>query len=400
MTSNDCLLTQARRADGRQGSVRVQDGRIAAIADQLAPEAGIPTLDLGGALLLPGFLDAHIHLDKTYLGLPWMSNESGLGIAERVAYEREMEKRISYPVATRAGRLIELMIAQGTTRIRTHVDIDPVEKLTRLHGILEAREKYRDVVDIQIVAFPQLGVASRPGMLDLLGAALDEGADVVGGIDPAVVDGDVTGQLDALFALAVRRGAGLDLHLHTSGSLGIHELEQVAVRTRANGMGGRVIGSHCHSLGDATPAVQRATGERLAEAGVAVFNYGPGWLPVPPFRMLHDLGVTVFSGSDNVRDAWQPYGTGDMLERAWIVSYRSGFRRDADFQLAYDMTTTQAARAIGCTGYGMEVGDDADFVVIDAESVPEAIARRPIRRYVIKRGRIVAREGTFVGQRP
>ena len=389
------LLTNARLADGRVVSIRVLDGRIAAIDTALPAEP--EQLELGGALVLPGFVDAHIHLDKTYLGLPWMSNESGLGIAERVVYEREMERRLDYPVAARAGRLIELMVSQGTTRIRTHVDIDPHEKLKRLHGLVAAREKYRDVVDIQIVAFPQLGVMSRPGMLDLLEAALAEGADVLGGIDPGAVDGDVTGQLDALFALATRRGVALDLHLHTPGSLGIHELEQVALRTRANGMRGRVVGSHCHCLGDALPAVQRATGERLAAAGVAVFNYAPGWLPVPPLRMLHDLGVTVFSGSDNVRDAWQPYGTGDMLERAWIVAYRSGFRRDADFQLAYDMTSTQAARAIGGTAYGIAVGNDADLVVLDAECIPEAIARRPSRRYVIKRGRVVARDGRFVG---
>ena len=395
MTVRDCLLTNARLADGRRVSVHVLAGRIAEIAEHIAGDANAPTFDLGGDLLLPGFVDAHIHLDKTYLGLPWMSNESGLGIGERVAYEREMEKRISYPVADRAGKLIELMISQGTTHIRAHVDVDPEVKLTRLHGLLEARAKYCDVVDIQIVAFPQLGVVSRSGMVDLLAAALADGANVIGGIDPGGVDGDVTGQLNALFGLATKHGVGLDLHLHTAGSLGIHEIEQVAIRTRANGMGGCVIGSHCHGLGDANPAVQRNTGERLAEAGVALFNYGPGWLPIPPFRMLHDLGVTVFSGSDNVRDAWQPYGTGDMLERAWILAYRSGFRRDADFQLAYDMTTTHAARAIGLERYGLAVGNDADFVVLDAENVPEAIARRPARRYVMKRGRMVARNGRF-----
>lgn len=392
------LIVDGRLADGRIVAVRVRDGRIESIADRLVPAADETVIDAGRKLLLPGFVDAHIHLDKTYLGLPWMSNESGLGIAERVAYERQMEQRIAYPVAVRAGKLIELMLTQGTTTIRAHVDIDPDEELTRLHGLLAARDRYRDLVDIQIVAFPQLGVVSRPGMMDLLSAALDEGADVLGGIDPGAVDGDVTGQLDALFDLAIRRGVPLDLHLHTPGSLGIHELEQVAIRTHANGLGGRVVGSHCHCLGDASPAVQRATGERLAEAGVAVFNYGPGWLPLPPFRLLHDLGVTVFSGSDNVRDAWQPYGTGDMLERAWILAYRSGFRRDADLQLAYDMTTSHAAMAIGLTSYGLAVGCDADLVVIDAQSVPEAIMRRPRRNLVIKRGRVIAQDGTLTLQ--
>ena len=404
MMPSDLVISDARLPDGRRVRVSVAAGVIAAIDDAGTAEPAAPAprtrIDAQGMLLLPGFVEGHTHLDKTWTGLPWMENESGLGIAERAAYEREVEARIAYPVAERAGRLIEQMLANGSTRIRTHVDIAPGDCLQRLHGMLAAREKYRDVAEIQIVAFPQMGVMKHAGMLDLLDAALADGADVLGGIDPATIDGDVSGQLDALFALAGRRNVGLDFHLHTQGTLGIHELEQVAARTRAAGMQGRVVASHAHGLGTSAPEVQAATAEKLAAAGVAVCTYAPGWLAPPPLALLHAAGVAVFAGSDNVRDAWQPYGTGDMLERAWIVAYRSAFRRDSEFRFAFDMCTGLGAKACGFAGYGMAAGDRADFVLLESENVPEAICTRPQRRWVIQHGRVVARDGRFLGTDP
>jgi cytosine deaminase len=401
MTSGNLLITGARLADNRLTDVHVTNGVISAVDPATlatgAARADIPTLDAGGALLLPAFVEGHCHLDKSWFGLPWMENETGLGIAERAAYEREVEARIAYPTALRAGRLIEQMVAQGSTRIRTHVDITPGEGLTRLHGVLEAREKYRAVADIQIVAFPQLGVMRHPGMVDLLDAALAAGADVLGGIDPATIDGDITGQLDALFGLAERRGVGLDFHLHTSGSLGIHELEQVAARAKAAGMQGRVVASHAHGLGSSPLEVQQAIADKLAAAGVAVCTYAPGWVNPPPLALLHAAGVKVFAGSDNIRDAWQPYGTGDMLERAWIVAYRSAFRRDSEFRFALDMCSHLGAAACGFAGHGIAAGAQADFVLVTAENVADAICRRPPRRCVIRRGQVVARDGQYLG---
>ena len=401
MTGNDLIISNARLADGRLATVRIVAGIVTAIepADpgSSAAASGPAVLDAAGDLLLPALVEGHCHLDKTWFGMPWMENETGLGIAERAAYEREVEARIAYPTALRAGRLIEQMVAQGSTRIRTHVDITPGEGLTRLHGVLEAREKYRAVADIQIVAFPQLGVMRHPGMVDLLDAALAAGADVLGGIDPASIDGDITGQLDALFGLAERRGVGLDFHLHTSGSLGIHELEQVAARTKAAGMQGRVVASHAHGLGSSPIEVQQASAEKLATAGVAVCTYAPGWVNPPPLALLHAAGVKVFAGSDNVRDAWQPYGTGDMLERAWIVAYRSAFRRDSEFRFAFDMCSQLGAAACGFAGHGLTPGAQADLVLVAAENVADAICRRPPRRSVIRHGRVVARDGHYLG---
>lgn len=408
MNAANLTIVNARLADGQRVSVHIHQGLITTITPMPPPDqeggahsrpdpAGAAVIDAEGDLLLPALVEGHTHIDKTWFGLPWMPNETGFGVAERAAYEREVEARIAYPTALRAARLIEQMVASGSTRIRTHVDITLQEGLTRLDGVLEARESYRDVADIQVVAFPQLGVMPHSGMVALLDAALGAGADVLGGLDPATIDGDVTGQLDTLFALAQRRGVGLDFHLHTSGSLGIHELEQVAIRTAATGMQGRVVASHAHGLGSSPPAVQQATADRLARAGVAVCTYAPGWVNLPPLALLNEAGVTVFAGSDNVRDAWVPYGTGDMLERAWLVAYRSGFRRDSEFAFALDMTSRMGARGCGFAGHGLSPGCQADLILLAAENIPDAICRRPPRRCVIRRGRIVAREGRFLG---
>lgn len=401
MPHAELLITRARLAEGTMVNIAVDGGKITAItpAGDAPPSASQAAncFDAGGDLLLPGFVEGHCHLDKTWFGLPWMENETGLGIAERATYEREVEARIAYPTALRAGRLIEQMVACGSTRIRSHVDIAPAEGLTRLEGLLEARETYRDAAAIQIVAFPQMGVMRHPGMLDLLDAALAAGADVLGGIDPAGIDGDISGQLDALFALAAKRGVGLDFHLHTPGSLGIHELEQVALRTIAHGMQGRVTASHAHSLGSSPREVQLAMADKLATAGIAVCTYAPGWVEPPPLALLHGAGVTVFAGSDNVRDAWQPYGTGDMLERAWIVAYRSAFRRDSEFRFAHQMVSSLGAKACGFAGHGLAAGNDADFAVLAAENIADAICRRPPRRCVMRQGRIVARDGHYLG---
>ncbi len=395
------ILTNVTFPDGRQRDLLIEQGHISDIQPPGYPFPQVgERLDLGGDLICPGFVEGHCHLDKTYVGLPWVPNETGPDIAERIAYERHMEHSISYPVVERASALIELLISKGSTVIRTHVDIDLADRLERLQGVLEARQRYQDRVDIQIVAFPQTGVMCQPGVLELMDAALQAGADVVGGIDPATIDGDVNGQLDAIFGLAEKHGVGLDLHLHNQGTLGIYELEQVAIRTRTLGLADRVVCSHSMSLGTVPPDLFHRTAERLAEAGVAVMTYGPGTIPLPPIKPLLEAGVTIFGGSDNIRDAWSPYGTGDMLERALLLAYRSGFRRDQDLQLAFDLVTKYGAQGLGLQNYGLHIGAPADLVVLSVSCIPEAIATRPVRRWVFKKGKIIVEEGQIRERNP
>jgi cytosine/adenosine deaminase-related metal-dependent hydrolase len=387
------ILADARLGDGRRVDIEIEDGLIAGIvAAGAAPTSAAGRIALDGALVIPGLVEGHIHLDKTLLGLPFIPHRPGDTVAERIAAERALRRTVTLPIEARAMRLVEQIVGYGTVALRTHVDVDTQVKLDGLHSLLKVREAARDRLDIQIVAFPQSGVMKEPGVADLLDQAIREGADLVGGLDPAGIDNDVKGQIDAIFGIAERRGVGLDIHLHDFGPLGCRELRAIAARTAAAGLQGKVAVSHAFALGTVDGREFETTAEALAGAQVAIMTNGPGPVPMPPVKRLRAAGVTVFAGSDNIRDAWSPYGNGDMLERAALIGYRQDFRADEDLELALDLATHAAAKVLGLTNYGLQEGASADLVAVRAESVPEAVAAHPPRTLVMKRGKVVARE--------
>ena len=393
----ETLLADALLPGGRRVDIRVADGKIAEIADAgSSPARAGERIDLAGALVLPGLIDGHIHLDKTLLGLPFQPHWPGASVAERIKAEKELRRSVSLPVEARAMRLVEQVIAYGTVAVRTHVDIDDEVKLDGLHALLKVREATRDLIDIQIVAFPQSGIVACPGVADLLDNAVREGADLVGGLDPAGIDSDVNGHLDAVFSIAERHGVGVDIHLHDMGPLGCSELRQIAARTEAAGLQNQVAVSHAFALGSVDASEFERTAAALARASVAIMTNGPGPVPMPPVKRLVATGVTVFAGSDNIRDAWSPYGNGDMLERAMMIGYRQGLLADEDVVLAFSLATSAAARVLGLGQREVTAGSAADLMAVPAQSIPEAVVGHPPRALVMKRGRVVARAGTLI----
>jgi cytosine/adenosine deaminase-related metal-dependent hydrolase len=242
---------------------------------------------------------------------------------------------------------------------------------------------------VQIVAFPQSGVMRCPGVLDLLDAAVRNGADLVGGIDPLEIDRDPKGQLDGIFAIAARRGVGLDIHLHEPGEMGLFNVQEICARTKALGLAGKVTISHGFCLGGVTE-------RKAVEAGVALVTHGAGGLTMPPIEMLRAAGVLVFAGNDDIRDTWSPYGTGDLLERAAMIGWKGDFRRDDQVEVALDLVSTAGARALGIGDYGITAGSAATLFTIAVSCVAEAVAAHPARKLVLFDGKIVARDGTFL----
>ena len=395
----DTLFTNAKFADGSINDIAVANGRIASVspAGTRIP-AGAPTHNLDSALVVPGFVEGHIHLDTSFYGDAWKPHKpytNGFDVCERVAFQAQNFAEAA-PVEVRARNQLELCIGHGSTQMRSHVTVDGTVGLRSLEKILAVREAYRDIIDIQIVAFPQSGILQSPGTSDLLDEAVAMGADLVGGLDPANFDRDVEKHLDVVFGIADRRGVGVDIHLHDSGTLGIFEIEQIAARSRALGIGGLVAISHAYALGDVAPDIAKRTADALAESGVAIMTNAPGRRPFPPVALLREAGVTVFGGSDNIRDSWWPYGDGDMLGRANMIGYRSGFNADDELRIAFDTVTEAGAKALRLEGYGLEVGDKADFVTLNAQHVPEAVVAIPRGRSVYKNGKLVARDGRLV----
>lgn len=389
------VVAGARAVDGDPVDIVIAGETIAAIVPAGEAPADCDRIDAAGRLATPSFVEGHIHLDKTLLGLPFIPHIPGDTVALRIQAEKELRRTVALPVEERGGRLIEQITAFGTGSLRSHVDIDTEVGLKGLHSVLRLKERYWDLVDIQIVAFPQSGIMVDPGVADLLDAAIREGADLVGGLDPAGIDQDVTGHLDAIFAVAVKHGVGVDIHLHDSGPLGAFELRQIAARTRALGLEGKVAVSHAFALGQIDDFEFFRTAEALAGAKIAIMTNGPGPVAMPPVKRLQAAGVTVFAGSDNIRDAWSPYGDGDLLRRAQIIGYRQEFLADPDLAHAFAMVTDIPAAVLGVAHYGLAPGNRADIVLLDATSLPEAVASAPRGRTVLKRGRLVALEGTL-----
>ncbi|MFF2082463.1 amidohydrolase [Nocardia sp. NPDC058176] len=374
--------------------IHLVGGRIAAIGPGLAP-AGAEVIDLDGALVLPGLVDSHCHLDKTLWSGPWVPNTGGRTLAGRIANGEARRTELGIPNVDYAGNLLAAMIAGGTTHVRSHVDIDPEIGLKGVEVVRAAAERHRDRVDVELVAFPQGGLITRPGTAELIEAALAEGVEVIGGLDPAGYDNDAAGQLDIVFGLADRYGAKIDIHLHDGGALGAWQFDLIIERTRALGLGGRVAISHAYAMGQQFAEDQRRIADDLAEAGVAMVTCAVGEAPVVPVRVMREAGATLALGNDGIRDLWTPYGDGDMLRRIGTVAYRDRLVADAEIELALHAGTYGGAQVLGLADYGLAVGAAADLVVIDAPTPAAAVVAVPARRLVLKRGKIVAAQGAL-----
>ncbi|UDF31879.1 UNVERIFIED_ORG: amidohydrolase family protein (plasmid) [Roseateles sp. XES5] len=396
--STDFVLTNVRPNGAAASDVVIRGGRIAEILPHGSQPAaaGLSVVDGEGLLMLPGLVDAHTHLDKTLLGMPWYRNDVGLELIDLIENERLMKRELGIDPARQSAVQIERSVANGTCHIRTHVDIDTEYGLAGLQGVLASRERYRDIVDIEIVAFPQSGMLIRPGTVELMDRAMREGADVVGGLDPSGVDRDPKGHLDTVFAMAERYGKPVDIHLHEPDALGVFAIELIVERTRALGMADRVTVSHGFCLGMLADKPLARLAGMMADAGVHLMTKGGAASPRPPVLDLSEMGVRICSGSDGVRDTWQPFGNADMLDRAAIISQRNDFINDVHIELALDLCTYGGANTMALEDYGLEPGCTATFILVPAETRADAVASRPVRRAVYRKGIAVARNGALV----
>jgi cytosine deaminase len=387
--ADDVLIRRVRPEGRKEADIRIRAGRIAEIGPALAAE-GMREYDGAGRLALPGLVEAHTHLDKTFWGLGWQPHESGPSIADKIAGERALRARLRLDPAAQSEKLALQAVAAGTTRIRTHVDVDTGQGLAALEGVLATRAKLRGTVDIDIVAFPQSGLLIRPGTRELLDAALAAGADAIGGIDPSAIERDPKGHLDAVFGLAQKHGKPVDIHLHEPDALGGFAMELIVERTKALGMQGKVMVGHAFCLGMADRDYARRLIADLARERIAVMTTGAPSRPVPPLRECVEAGVVLCGGSDGVRDGWSPYGNADMLERAMLIALRNNCRKDDEIDLALASCTTAGAIATGAEGYGLAVGCKADLLLVAGAVPAEAVVTRPAARTTVKEGRIVA----------
>ncbi|MEV4887966.1 amidohydrolase [Nonomuraea sp. NPDC055795] len=391
----DLLLRDARIwGSDALTDLLIRDGAVAAAGTDLAA-AGVPVEGLGGQLLLPGFVDAHAHVDKTMWGGPWVPHDAGPGLMGKIRNGVEARPALGLPSADYITALLQQMVVSGTTHARSHVDVDTAMGLAGVEAVREAVARLDGRITVDLVAFPQAGLLTAPGTADLMDQALAAGVGLVGGIDPAGLENAPVEHLDVVFGLAEKHGAGVDIHLHDGGPLGVWQYDLIIERTLALGMRGKVTISHGYALGEVPADVQARVIARLAEAGVSLATVAPASAPPLPLTALREAGVPVGAGNDGVRDLWSPYGNGDMLERALFLAQRSRFVRDEEIEIALEAATLGGARVTGRRA-GFAVGDPGDFVAVNARTPAEAVCVRPARSLVVKSGRVVAREGRLV----
>jgi cytosine/creatinine deaminase len=379
------------RLPNRQGlfDVRIEGGAIAAIEPHCEEPISDATLDGGGELALPAFADGHVHLDKTLIGLDWIPHQGADDVKTRIAVEKELRRRFVDSAPRRARLLADQLLRYGTTAVRTHVDIDEQCRLRGLENILELREERASLLDMQVVAFPQSGLWPSATVVPDLEKALQLGVDAIGGVDPTVIDGDPEKSLDTIFALAERYDVCVDLHLHEGGEMGAAVIMGMCARTKRAGLGGRVVVSHAFCLASLPEPRVDALADFMAETGVAAMTSAPGANSLIPVARLSERGVRVITGSDNIRDAWSPFGKGDMLERACLLAYRADLRSDEGLEFAFECVSRATTEALGFLPRGLAVGNQADFVLVNSFSVAQAVCDAPTQRRVIRKGQIL-----------
>ncbi|GAA1161297.1 amidohydrolase family protein [Ornithinicoccus hortensis] len=406
------LIRAVRPWGGPLYDITVRDGVVTGVSEHAdpagEPAAGTTVLDGGGRLLLPSFADVHVHLDSTRLGLPFRPHTGAPGVWAMMLNDRAHWRDAEVPITERVATTVEMMIARGTTRMRSYAQVDVDCRLERLEAVLATRERYADRCQIEIVAFPQAGLLRERGSVEVLGAALEAGADVVGGIDPCSLDRDPRTHLRTVFDLAQQHQVPVDIHLHEPGDLGAFSTELVLEHTRAAGMRGRVTLAHAFALGQVDAATRSRLVEGLVEQDVAVTTVAPAGPKVLPLAELLAAGVRVGLGEDGQRDYWSPYGNADMLDRTWQLAFTGGLRADRMIERCLEVATL-GGRAVldpvaprlptdptDLSHREVREGDSADFVLVDAETPTSAVMDRPAGRTVVHAGRVVADGGQLV----
>lgn len=342
-------------------------------------------------LRTPGLVDGHIHPDKTSWGQRWQSRRSATSLAELIANDRATQASAEASVEERAYALLRHANANGTLAMRAHVDVSSELGTANVEGVRAAAERLPGLT-VQIVAFPQFGLLTNPGTLEAMAASLTAGADLVGGLDPGGIEGDLHGHLDAIFGLADRAGRDLDIHLHDGGEDGLAQIREIARRTIASGRQGRVTIGHAFALCESSLPSLDATLECVAEAGIWIASCALGADPVPDIDRFERHGVRLVAGSDGVRDAWSPFGTGSMVDRAHLLAYRTGALTDSELERAFSIASTAGGEMLGLPEIAEWSPHSDTRLEFAAGSIAELVTDRPAPLRVLRGGtEVVAR---------
>ena len=398
----DLILRNALVPDREIGTtvdIGIAQGRIAVIEPNLAADG--KEIDVGGRLVSSGFIETHIHLDKSCLLDRCNSQE---GTLEEAIGEVAKAKQAFQPeeVRERAVRTLEKSILQGTTHMRTHLEVDPVVGLRSLEGILPLIETYKWAIDLEICVFPQEGLLNNPGTDELMVEALKRGCKVVGGAP--YTDSDPPGQIDRVFEMAREFDLDVDMHLDFGNTPEGMTVEHVCRKTDEFGYGGRVAIGHVTQMSTLDSTEFERISKRLADAGVAVTvlpstdlylmgrhqNHSVMRGVVPVHRMLRH-GVNCTLSSNNVLNPFTPFGDCSLIRMANLYANICQVGQIDDTIECFEMLTRRSAELLNLDDYGIAVGKSADLVVIDNTDRQTAVAELSQPLIGFKRGAMTFR---------
>jgi len=403
------LLLRDGHLIGESGVVdlAIQDGKIAARGPELSGAAH-RELDLGGRLVISGFVESHLHIDIALMNPmeqpgrpePYLSQ---YGLNETL--ERWRKAFTHADIEARASRAVEMASRHGVVAMRVQCHVDPQVRLGHLEALLAVRERYRERMAIQIVTFPQQGLLRQPKTLDLFREAFRRGADVMGcasNLDRGV---HFREHIDAAFELAVEMGIDLDVHtdLGIPGDVAVEDLEVFHLARRAieRGYQSRVTAAHVCALDSLPPEELEGVIRLIRQAEMHIISQPDLYRlgrddrrhvrrGLTRVKELLAAGAHVAYASNNVRDALRPLGNFDLLEEGLILAYGAHMDTIEQLETILLMSTDHAARILGLNLYGHEVGCQADLVVLDAPTAQADLTTQSEKLYVIKAGRIVA----------
>ncbi len=399
MAGFDILIRRAKLR-GRSGGlfdIGIADGRITAIEERIEGRAE-KEIDAQGNLVTESFVNPHLHLCKVYT-LQMMDEEAlkdyhgeGMGKA-MTAIElaaRVKEKYDESWIIENVRKALREAARFGNTHIRAFADVDTKAKMEGIKALIRAREEFKGIVDVQVVAFPQDGVVREPGAADLVRQAMDLGADVVGGI-PWIeyTDAAAKKHIDEMFKIAKEYDKPISMLVDDAGDPGLRTLEMLAVKTIEEGWHGRSLAHHARAMELYPKPYFQKVAALLKQAQMGVVSdpqTGPLHARV---KELLEEGALVCLGQDDISDAYYPYGRNNMLEVAFLASHLLWMTTRAEMETLYDMITVKAAEAMGVTDYGLEVGKTAHLVVLTQPDVLEAFRHHEPPAYVISHGRLV-----------
>jgi cytosine deaminase len=394
------LLLRGGLVGGRAQDILIRDGRIQKIGAGLA-RGDADVLDVADKLVLPGFVESHIHPDKAFIADRTQGLRAGGPTAQLLVAELKKQFTVD-DIYQRARRVLELAVRHGCTTMRAHVEIDAFVELRGVEAMRRLQRDLAGLLDLELIAFAQEGIFHDGVTQDLLREGVKMGLRWLGGCP--YMDTDQRGHIDWFFETAQALGVPLDFHADSSDDPALITCDYIAEQAIKRGMQGRVTVGHLCMLDVLEPAQRAQVVAKLREARLHVISLPATemhvkartdarrtWRGVARLGELRDAGLNVAVSTNNIVNPFTPYGHPDLLRQALITAMAAHLGNLDQMAWLLEFITTNAARAIGVEDYGLAEGCRADLVVLDARDAAQAITEQAEKLYVIKSGRIVAR---------